>query len=133
MVRLHRSSLLRRVLLADALVSGATGLLMFSGATLLTRVLALPETLLRYAGIVLLPYAACVAYVATRQRLHRTAVWAVIGINALWAADSMVLLLTGWIAPNVLGYGFVLIQAIAVAIFAALQYLGVRKLAALTV
>ena len=55
MVGLHRSSLLRRVLLTDALVSGATGLLMLSGATLLTRLLALPEPLLRYAGLVLMP------------------------------------------------------------------------------
>ena len=122
---LQHASFLRRVLLTDAVVSGATGLLMFGGATFLTRVLALPEPLLRYAGLVLLPYAAFVAYVATH--LHRTAVWALISINALWALDSIVLLLAGWVAPNAFGAAFVAAQALVVAAFAALQYLGLRQ------
>ena len=124
---LQHASFLRRVLLTDAVASGTTGLLMLGGATLLTRFLALPEPLLRYAGLVLLPYAAFVASVATRQHLHRTAVWAVISINALWALDSIVLLLAGWVAPNAFGTAFVVAQALVVAGFGVVQYLGLRQ------
>lgn len=123
----QRTSLLRQALLADAIVSGATGVLMAGGATVLAELLALPEPLLRYAGLVLLPYAAFVAFVATRVHLQRPAVWAVIVINALWALESIVLLLTGWVAPNIAGYAFVLFQAGVVAVFAELQFLGLRR------
>ncbi len=123
----RRSSFLRQALLADAVISGATGLLMFGGASFLAPLLALPEALLRYAGLILLPYGLIVAYVGTRSRIHRGAVWAVIVINALWALDSLALLLSGWVAPNALGYAFVLFQAVVVAVFAELQYVGTRK------
>ena len=121
---------LRRALLADAVVSGATGLLMFGGAGFLASLLHLPEPLLRYAGLLLLPYGALVAWVATRTKLQRPVVWAVIVANALWAADSIVLLLSGWIAPNALGYAFVVAQAVVVAVFAEIQYSGLRRQAA---
>ena len=119
------SPFLRRVLLADAVMSGAAGLLMLLGAGLLTEMLDLPAALLRTAGLILLPYAAFVVYVANRSQ--RAMVWAVILINALWTIDSVVLLLSGWVAPNALGYAFVLVQAVAVAVFAELEYVGLRR------
>jgi hypothetical protein len=51
----------------------------------------------------------------------------VILVNALWAMGSVALLLSGWVAPNLLGAGFVLFQAAVVAGFAVLQSQGVRK------
>jgi glucose uptake protein GlcU len=121
------SPFLRRALLADALISGATGLLMLIGANVLASLLGLPEALLRYAGLVLLPYAALVAYVATREQLRRWAVWAVIVANAIWAVDSIILLLSGWLTPNALGYAFITFQALIVAAFAEIQYFGLRR------
>ncbi len=88
MFDLDRSSLLRRALLADAALSAVTGLLIFGGASFLADLLVLPEPLLRYAGLGLLPYAAFVAYVATREHLSRTAVWAVIALNVLWCLKA---------------------------------------------
>lgn len=127
MASIQNDVFLRRVLLADALISGATGALMLGGAPLLAGMLALPEPLLRYAGLALLPFAAFVAYLATRAAIARAAVWLVIAINALWVLDSLVLLLSGWVTPNMLGYGFVLVQALAVGVFAELQFLGLRR------
>ncbi len=121
------SPFLRRALLADALISGATGLLMLIGANVLASILGLPEALLRYAGLVLLPYGALVAYVATREQLRRWAVWAVIIANAIWAVDSIILLLSGWLTPNALGYAFIIFQALVVAAFAEIQYIGMRR------
>jgi hypothetical protein len=121
------SPFLQRALLADALISGATGLLMFLGAGFLTGLLALPEPLLRYAGLALLPFAAFVVFVATRERLNRMLVWDVIILNALWTIGSIVLLVSGWVAPNMLGAAFVIFQAVVVGVFAELQFIGVRR------
>ncbi len=92
MSALDRTSFLRRALLADAVVSGIAGLILVGGASFLADRLMLSEPLLRYTGIGLIPYAAFVAYVATRESVDRTAIWAVIGLNVLWLVDWMVLL-----------------------------------------
>lgn len=47
------ASFLQRVLLADALISGATGLVLLLGASFLAGLLELPEALLRSAGLLL--------------------------------------------------------------------------------
>ena len=120
-------SFLRLALLADALVSGATGLLAFAGASFLDTLLGLPTELLRYAGLSLIPYAAIVAYVGTRPSVSRAAVWAIVAYNALWAIDSIVLLASGTVAPSALGYAFVIFQAAVVAGFAGLQVVALRK------
>ena len=124
------SLLLRRALVADAAISGSTGLLMTLGADALAGLLGVPAGLLRYAGLSLLPYAAILAYLATRAGLPRPAVWAVIACNAFWAADSLLLLVTGWVGPTALGYAFVIAQALAVVAFAEAQHLGLRRSAA---
>ncbi len=122
-------ALLRRALLADAAASLATGLLLVFGGTALHALLHLPERLMLYAGLSLLPFAALVAYVATRERPHRTAIWAVIAYNALWAIDSLVLLASGLVTPTLLGSAFVIAQAFAVGGFAILQYAGLKQTA----
>jgi len=120
---------LRKALLADALVSGATGVLMALAAGVLEPILQVPASLLRIAGLALLPYAAFVAMLGRGERLSRGAVWAVIAGNVIWAVDCVALLFTGWIDPNVLGVAFILIQALVVAAFAELQVVGLRRLA----
>jgi hypothetical protein len=56
-------------------------------------------------------------------------VWAVVACNVLWAMDCVALLFTGWIDPSLLGVAFLLMQAVAVAAFAELQVVGLRRLA----
>lgn len=121
------SPFLRWVLLADAAVSGATALLMTFLAEPLATLLDVPEELLFYAGLVLFPYAAFVAWLAQRETVLRPAVWAAIVLNVLWAADCLLLAFGGWLEPNALGYGFIVMQAVVVGAFAELQYLGLRR------
>ena len=121
------ASLLRLALLADAAVSGATGLVMMAGAGYVDGLLGVPSAVLRYAGLSLLPFAALVVFVATRERISRPAAWAIVAYNALWAVDSVVLMASGWIAPTALGYAFIAFQAVIVAAFAELQYVALRK------
>jgi hypothetical protein len=118
---------LRMVLLADAVATAATGVLMVAASTPLEGWLQIPAPLLFFAGAALLPYAAFVLYLASQERVARGAVWAVIACNALWAVDSVILLTTGWISPSTLGYAFVLGQAAVVAVFCELQFTGLRR------
>ncbi|MGA2128631.1 MAG: hypothetical protein ABSG76_21070 [Xanthobacteraceae bacterium] len=124
------SQWLRRVLLVDAATSGAMGLLLVVAANLLAPLLGLPAALLDYAGLSLIPFAALVCWVATRQQLPRPGVWAIIACNAVWSADSILLLLSGYVAPTGLGATFVVAQALVVAILAELEYVGLRRTAA---
>lgn len=118
---------LRRVLLADAAASLATGLLMLLGAAMLGPLLDLPEALLRTAGAVLLPFAAFVAWLGSRPSPSRAAVWLVIACNAVWVVESILLLWLEWVTPNTLGSAFVIGQAAAVGVLAELEYFGLRK------
>lgn len=121
------TALLRQALRLDAIISGAMGLLLIFGAGLLAGLLDLPVPLLRTAGLVLLPFVVYVAYVAGRVRLAPSHVWLVILINALWVLASVGLLLSGQVTPNGFGVAFVIVQAVAVGIFAELQYMGLRR------
>jgi hypothetical protein len=121
------STFLRRALMLDAAASGATALLAIVAAGFLEGLLGLPEALLRGAGLVLVPYVAFVAYTGLRETVSRTAVWTIIAANALWAIASALLLVSGWVAPNALGYAFVIAQALVVALLGELQYMGLRR------
>ena len=121
------NTLLRYALIADALASGATAILLVAGAGVLAGLLGLPTALLREAGLVLVPYVAFVAYVGTRATISRPPVQAIIACNAVWAAASILLLVTDYVAPTALGYAFVIGQAAVVAVFGELQYVGLRR------
>jgi hypothetical protein len=123
----NNSSFLRRVLAVDAISSGAMGLGMLAFASFIAPLLNLPVDLIRDAGLVLLPFAAFVGYVASRGQIPRVGVWIIIALNAVWVVDSIVLLFTGWVEPNALGYAFVIAQAIVVGLFAELEYVGLKK------
>ena len=118
--------MLRRVLLADAIVSGAVGLVLLVGASPLGDELGL-SPLLRWVGVILLPWFALLGYLGTRGRIPVPAARAVIGANLLWVLASFLLLATSWVEPNALGYAFVIGQALAVVLFAELQYLGLCR------
>ena len=124
----HRSSVfLRRVLAADAVTCFGTGLLMMFGSDGLAEFLGLPATLLRYAGVILIPLAAFLAYLASREALSQTMVWAVIILNVLWTVGSFLLVLTGWATPTGVGYAFIIAQAMGVAAFAGMEYVGLKQ------
>jgi hypothetical protein len=126
----HSSLFLRRALVLDAVASGATALLVIVGAGYIDALLGLPVALLRGAGLLLVPYVAFVAFVATRRRIEPAAVWLIIACNALWVLASFLLLLSGKFAPTGLGIAFVVAQAVVVALLGELQYMGLRRPAA---
>ncbi|MFP2933375.1 hypothetical protein ACLESO_51155 [Pyxidicoccus sp. 3LG] len=119
-------TLLGRTLLLDSVITGATGALMFLGAAPLAELLGLHERLLRVAGFSLLPFAALVLFLAVRPRVPRPLIGAIVAVNVMWAVDSLLLLTTDWVAPTALGYAFTVFQAVVVAGFACMQYVGMR-------
>jgi len=65
--------------------------------------------------------------VALRQRLSRAGAGLVVAGNAAWVAGSVALLVAA--APTGLGYAFVIAQALAVALLAELEFIGLRRTA----
>ncbi|MGE6243744.1 hypothetical protein [Ectopseudomonas guguanensis] len=124
---LQPSPMLRNALLIDGLLSGFTGLLLVLAAGWLGAFLELPRLLLLVAGSALLPFAAMLAWLANRAEISRQAIWAVIAVNALWVIDSLLVLVIGWVSPNLFGHAFVIAQALAVALLAELQWFGLKQ------
>ena len=124
---IHPSLLLRRALLADAIFSGTSAVVLTLGAGALAPLLSLPDALLRETGLFLILYAALVGWLGTRQAIPRALVGLVIVGNAAWTLLSIALLFSGLVTPNLLGEVFVAAQAIATGVFAELQYVGLRR------
>jgi hypothetical protein len=121
------TSMLRMALMGDAAMSAVASLLMIGGAGILSEFLELPQTLLSYAGLVIIPYVILLGILAKRAALPSAMVWAVISVNILWSLASALLLVAGWVLPNAYGYAFVIVQAVAVLAFAEFQYFALRQ------
>jgi hypothetical protein len=124
---IHPSSLLRRALQADAIFSGASGVLLTLGAGEFAPLLNLPEALLREAGLFLIAYAAFVGWLGTRTSFPKILVAMVVAGNAAWTLSSIALMFSGAVSPNLLGEAALATQAIAVGVLAELQFLGLRR------
>lgn len=115
---------LRNVLLIDAATCLVAGAVMALGAAPIAGLTALPQPLLLYAGVALLPIAAFMALTATRSPIPRAPVWLIVAGNAAWVIASIaVMILAG---PNVLGHAFVAAQALVVAVLTKLEYEGAQ-------
>lgn len=131
MDRIIPSDVLRRVLWLDAASCIGMGLMLAALAVPLARWFGLPEVMLREVGLFLIAFAALVAVLALRRASPRLLFWLVVAGNALWALDSVLLLVSGWVAPTLLGGVFVVAQALVVALLAELEYAGLRRSAPL--
>jgi hypothetical protein len=127
MMRTPLSTFLQRVLWLDAATCLITGAVFLTASATVEQLLAIPAPLARALAVVLLAFGTFVAWVGTRRELIRPAVWAIVLVNALWAVESVLALVFGWLQPNSLGQWFVIAQALAVAVIAELQFIGLRR------
>lgn len=127
---MNSPAFLRRVLALDSASCAMIGLLLCLGAEPLSGLFGLGERLLFGAGLLLLPLAAFIAWLASRSAPPSLLVWAVIVGNVAWTAESFLLISTeaGTITP--LGTVFVAGQALAVLAISALEYAGLRRMRA---
>jgi hypothetical protein len=126
-IMIKSSTFLRGALVADAIASGAMGLLLALATTPLASLLALPDALLRETALLLIPYALFVGYLGSRARLPVRLAWLIIAGNTVYALASFALLVGNWLSPNLLGELFIASQAIVVGVLAELQYIGTRR------
>lgn len=117
---------LRTVLWADAASGAGTALLQLTAAGALASLLGLPAQLLVASGLVLLVYVAGAAYLANCDPVPRGPVWALIVGNWAWVAGCVALLVAG-AASTAPGQAYLVVQAVAVAALAELQWMGLRR------
>lgn len=117
---------LRTVLWADAASGAGTALLQLTATSLLASLLGLPSGLLVASGLALVVYVAGAAYLANCVPVPRGPVWALIIGNWAWVAGCLALLVTG-VPGTVLGQAYLMVQAVAVAALAELQWMGLRR------
>jgi hypothetical protein len=120
--------LLRLALRIDATASGALGVVGVAAAPLLSDLLGPPAPLLFGVGVFFVVFALSLVVLAARPVIPRPAVWVVVIGNSAWVVASVVATVPGWDALTALGVGVVLAQALAVAVFADLEWLGLRRL-----
>lgn len=116
-VRVRETPLLRWALELDGAVSALNGLAYVVAAGAIGDLLCLPASLLRAAGAFLVVYGLALVVMSLRPRLRRTAVLAVVVLNALWVIDSVVVAVSGWFEPS----------GAVIAGFATPQGLGLRR------
>lgn len=118
---------LRRVLLLDAVVTGANGLAYLAGATVLDSVLGVSAGSLRPIGAFLVAFAVVVAVVATRRPIPASGVRELMAANAAWVVVSLGVAVTGALDPNGVGTAWTVLQAGTVAGFVALSAWALRR------
>ena len=109
---------LRTLLVLDATTCLLMGGLLLAAAAPLASLLGLPQSLLGWAGLLLLPCAALMGAAAAMRRPLPALVWAVIAGNAAWVLASLGVL---GLATTGLGVAFVLAQAFVVAVLLELE------------
>ncbi|MFF5637645.1 hypothetical protein [Streptomyces sp. NPDC012825] len=116
---------LRRFLALDAVVTGANGVAYAAASRPLGELLGIDADLLFELGLFLSVFAAGVAWLASRPQPPAPAVKLVVDANLLWAALSLVALLTR-LEPTTAGLVWTPLQAVTVAGFAVLQWTALR-------
>ncbi len=118
---------LRRVLGFDALSCLGMGAVLSAASQPLSPIFGLPAELLFWAGILLVPTAAFMGFLAARQAPQPLLVWVVILGNLGWAIESFVVIGQLGASLTPLGTAFVAVQALAVLALAGLEYVGLRR------
>lgn len=119
---------LRTALLADAVASGAMGLVLLAAGGALAGPLGLPAALLATAGAAFLPWAGFVGWLGVARQPLPGLVRAAAVLNAGYVVLSAAAV--PLLAPTPLGIAVIVAQAVTVGAFAALQWQGVARAAA---
>lgn len=117
----------RHAVLADAAASGAMAALFLAGSGIVAQLTGLPAGFLFWVGVAFLPWVVALVLIGRAEPPAAGAVEAVIAGNALWVVASIAVVVFGVFDINALGVAFVVAQAVAVAILAELQFLGLRR------
>jgi hypothetical protein len=127
----RRDTLLRRALAGNVLFSTVSGIVLVLGSGRISDFTGLtPDWLPAAIGAGVLLWALEVALIARAEELRLTRVWMVIAGDAAWVVASYGFLLVGGTELTSAGAWTIGTLAEIVALFAVVQYLGLRRLRA---
>lgn len=122
--------LLRRALLGNAAFSALCGILIVVFDARIVGLMTSVQQRLWPLGVMLLAFAASLAWFSTRPRVSSAWVSSVIAADLAWVAGTTLLLL-GWHGMlTAAGTAILIGVAVFVLVFAELQWLGLRRLRA---
>ena len=121
--------LLRTALRGNGVFSAVSGAMMVVASRPLAEFIGLawPSALL-IMGVLTLLYALDLFWFTSRETINMTFAWLTIILDVAWVVASVALLLADPLGFTVAGKWFVGLMAEAVALFAVVQWLGVRRL-----
>lgn len=127
---LQNDTLLRNTLRGNSLFSATTGLLLLIGANAIAAFLGITEaaTVLAIMGVGIFGFAAFVFFVAGRAIIDSRFGWLIFAMDVIWVVISVVILATDAFGLSTEGRWAVLIVADLVAVFAVLEYVGLRRM-----
>lgn len=126
MKTIQASRLLKTALLADAAASLGLAGLQLAVPAALTQYLSLPGLLVTGTGAFLVAYALMLVMVARANRVWVFLVQFIVIGNVGWALGCLALAATSLVTPSALGMAFLSLQAMAVLLFAYLEYAGLQ-------
>ncbi|MEV0646595.1 hypothetical protein AB0I28_15155 [Phytomonospora sp. NPDC050363] len=119
---------LRTVIRLDAVVTGLAGLMLLAtGLGAVENLSGIPLAFQTGGGAFLIAFAAGGLVLASRPRIPRGLVWAMVVVNAVWVVDCAVVLVADLMPLTAFGLVMMIGQAVVVAVFAELEYIGLRK------
>lgn len=113
---------LQTILGLDAATCAGMGVLLLAASGPVAALTQIPGPLLFGAGLLLLPVAVLMVVFSRAAVVPAWVAQLVVTGNVLWVLASLILPISGMIAPNGLGWAFLLIQSAAVSLFAALEW-----------
>lgn len=122
-----RTTLLRRALMADVVVSGVSSVSLLVAAGPIAALTGAPAGLLQILGVAFVIFTAGVAYVASRPTINRAQAWTVALLNFGWVALCVAALAFSWLPLTPFGFWAVIAQAAVVDLLGVAQYLGLRR------
>lgn len=125
----EQATFLRNTLTGNAIFSVVSGLVLSFGASAITGLLGVGTPLLYVVmGISILLFGGAVYWVSTQTPLSQSAAITILVLDVVWVVASEVLLFTDWVTFTTAGWWAVAIVADIVAVFAILEYIGLRRL-----
>jgi len=119
---------LANVLKANAVFSTVSGLIFIFFASSVAHFIGLENPVFLIGiGVTILFFSVYVYKVATMDTLNTKLVWVIIELDILWVVGSVILLLTNIVSLTTLGQWAIGLTAEIVAVFAILEYVGLRK------
>ncbi len=125
----ENNKLLRYTLRGNAAISAVSGVIAILAAAPIAAFMGLASPLILVViGVGLLPFAFLVYKVSTMTAVNPLFIKEILVMDLLWIGGSIAILLIGWPVLTTNGRWLVAILADVVAVFALLEFVGLRRL-----